>query len=447
MTAHRTNFTKSGIAALPIPSAGDRAVYRDTKTSGLQLRVTLRGVKTFSVFRRTKGGRPERLTLGRFPAMSVEQARRAAAQVNAAIEDRRNPAELRRTLRGERTFAELFGEYLERHSRPNKRTWREDESKYRQYLSRVLGGKKASTVSRTDVAGIHSTTTRSGHPTTANRVLALVSSVFSWGISAGLVESNPSRGIRRNRERSRDRFLHSEELPRFFRALAAEPNETVRDFFLLCLLTGARRENVLSIRWGDISLDRAEWRIPRTKNGLPQVVALSKPALGLLRGRRTTARGEFVFPSQSESGHIIETRRAWERLFDRDELAEITRRLQTHGDKFHVDPKESLHTALSGARRRATDLGIELSGVRLTDLRLHDLRRTLGSWQAMLGASLAIIGKSLNHKSVAATLVYARLETDPVRDSVERATAAILDAAGDQTFARAKLPMTMQRVA
>jgi len=64
-------------------------------------------------------------------------------------------------------------------------------------------------------------------------------------------------------------------------------------------------------------------------------------------------------------------------------------------------------------------------------VRIHDLRRTLGSWQAATGASLSIIGRALGHKSVTATAVYARLDLDPVRQSVEAATRAILDAAGE----------------
>lgn len=66
----------------------------------------------------------------------------------------------------------------------------------------------------------------------------------------------------------------------------------------------------------------------------------------------------------------------------------------------------------------------------MTDLRIHDLRRTLGSWQAKTGASMAIIGKSLNHKTHQATAIYAHLDLDPVRQSVNTATAAMLEAAG-----------------
>ena len=91
---------------------------------------------------------------------------------------------------------------------------------------------------------------------------------------------------------------------------------------------------------------------------------------------------------------------------------------------------ESVPAALERARAQAAKLKIDTSGVRIPDLRIHDLRRTLGSWQAKTGASLAIIGKSLNHKNPATTAIYARLDIDPVRASMERAASAMLTAAG-----------------
>jgi integrase len=69
-------------------------------------------------------------------------------------------------------------------------------------------------------------------------------------------------------------------------------------------------------------------------------------------------------------------------------------------------------------------------------LRIHDLRRSLGSWQAITGASLPIIGKSLGHKSPDATMIYARLSLDPVRQSVNTATAAMMEAGGMKTPAQ-----------
>jgi hypothetical protein len=221
------SFNKESIEALPLPSVG-RITYHDThkQAAGLQLRITAKGTKTFCVFRRTRGGQPERMTLGRYPDMTVDQARRQAAKINAAIAEGANPAEVKRAHKAERTFGELFAEYIERHAKPNKRTWPDDEQRYNQYLKKALGSKKLTAVDRKTIASIHSSVTLAGHPTVANRVLALVSSVFGWSINSGLGDVNPAKGIRRNKETSRDRFLQGDELPRFFAALAEESNRT-----------------------------------------------------------------------------------------------------------------------------------------------------------------------------------------------------------------------------
>ncbi|SEP71833.1 tyrosine-type recombinase/integrase [Nitrosomonas ureae] len=394
---NKINFIKANIDALPIPDSGKRYTYHDTKTAGLQIRITSTGVKTFSVYRRIKGGDPERITIGRYPDMTIEQARREAVRIAADISDGKNPAEIKRGKKAELTFSDLFAEYLERHSKPSKRTWREDESKYKTYLEKTLGRKKLSSIDRRDIALIHSSITKVGHDITANRVLALTSSIFGWGISAGLWELNPAIGVKRNKENTRDRFIQGDELPRFFEAVAKEENDAIRDYVLISLLTGARRANVLSMRWQNINFDRAEWRIEETKNGTPQTVTLSQEAIEILQARKPSNHAIFVFPGSGKSGHLEEPKKGWKRILER--------------------------------------AGIQ-------NLRIHDLRRTLGSWQAKTGASLAIIGKSLNHKNQNTTAIYARLDLDPVRDSVNKATSAMLTAAGLKQSAR---PVPLKR--
>lgn len=382
---NKINFTKAIIDSLSIPESGKRDTYHDIKTSGLQLRITSTGVKTFSVYRRIKRGEPERITLGRYPDMTIEQARREAVRIATDISDGKNPAEVKRGHKAELTFSELFDDYMERHSRPKKKTWAEDQAQFRLYLEKPLGKKKLSTIDRKSIAHIHSSITKAGYAPTANRVKALLSSVFGWAIAAGLCESNPAIGVKSNKENQRDRFLQSDELPRFFQAVAKEENKTIRDYVLISLLAGARKSNVLAMRWQDINFERAEWRIEVTKNGTPQTVALSPEAIEILHHRKPTDNAIFVFPGSGKSGHLEEPKKGWKRILER--------------------------------------AGID-------NLRIHDLRRTLGSWQAKTGASLAIIGKSLNHKNQNTTAIYARLDLDPVRDSVNRATSAMMTAGG-----------------
>lgn len=275
---------------------------------------------------------------------------------------------------------------------------------------------------------------------TINNVRALASVIFSKGIEWGTVSDNPVRKIKTRKKSSRDRFLQAHELPRFFASLVEEPNQIIRNFFLISLLTGARRSNVLEMRWSELYLDESIWRITRTKNGDPQNVTLCPEAVTLLRQLKENADAQavYVFPGAGSTGHLVEPRKGWARIFDRDELKELHARITEVGEQLNVvsDPgndessADSLEINLERARAQAKTLNLNVENARIPGLRIHDLRRTLGSWQAKTGASLAIIGKSLNHKSPQATVIYARLDLDPVRASVDKATSAMLDAAG-----------------
>jgi len=432
--AKRIKFNDRVLRALPNPPIGERVEYLDADVTGLRLRVSSSGVKTFTLLRRTKHGPPERLTLGRFDEIKCEQARTEALKLIGHIAGGANPAEVKRAHKGEPTFAGLFTEYLERHAQPNKRTWREDKQKYRDYLEGPLGRKKVSRIARPDLAAIHSAITRSGHPTVANRVKDLVSSVFGRAIAWGYLDTNPAKGIGDNAEKSRERFLKPGELPRLFAALDGEPNGAFRDYFLLALLTGARRNNVVAMRWTDLDFERGEWVIPMTKNGEPQRLPLVPEAIAILKIRHGAAAegARYVFPASradSKLGHMSGERKAWLRLLERDEIGQLHQRIEAKGGKADGEPGESPADALQRLRRVAKRLKVNTDGAQLEDIRIHDLRRTMGSWQARTGASLAIIGKSLGHKSQQATAVYARLDIDPVRAAMETATAAMLHAA------------------
>ena len=427
---NRFNFTKEALEKLRLPAPGERAIYHDPKTTGLQVRVTSSGIKTFSIFRRIKGGQPERITLGRFPDMTVEQARKLAARVNAAIEEGSNPADVKRAHKSEPTLSEFFKEYGERHGQ-RKRAWKDDQQRFRDYLESPLGGRKLSAIGREMIGRILADMERDGKAgATVNNVRALASGIFGKAIEWSSLTNNPVKGIKTRKTNKRDRFLQADEMPRFFVSVGEEPNETIRDYFLLSLLTGARRANVLSMRWNQISLAEGIWRIPETKNGTPQNVTLSPEALEILKARKEATEGAFVFPGEGASKHLVEPKKGWQRIFDRDELKQVTARIEAAGGTFTVKESDSIADALERASKAAKKLKINVEGCRIDGLRIHDLRRTLGSWQAKQGASLAIIGKSLNHKSQQTTAIYARLDLDPVRASVNSATAAMMEAAG-----------------
>lgn len=438
--AETINFTKAILDLLPLPQKGQRTEYCDSKQSNLRIRVTSTGVKTFCVLKRVKGGTMERVSLARYPEMSIEQARKKTAEIIGKIVEGNNPADARRALREEPTFRQLFEEFADRHGK-QKRAWAADAQRYRDYLDRPLGSHKVSGITPPMITRILSDMERAGKANaTINNVRAVASSIFSKGIEWGRVNFNPVSATKTRKKVSRDRFLQNHELPRFFAALAGETNDTIRDYFLVSLLTGARRSNVLAMRWNEINFADRIWRIPRTKNDDPQNVTLTAEVMKILTSRKMAAEegAEFVFPGSGESGHLMEPKKGWKRIFDRDELTQLTTMITEAGGAFKPlqdkktgqDIYESLEEQLERARALAKGHGLQIEGVRIPDLRIHDLRRTMGSWQAITGASLPIIGKSLNHKSQQATAIYARLDLDPVRASVEKATEAMLRAAG-----------------
>jgi integrase len=385
MASFKINFTKAALTGATPAAKGKRDYYYDGKEKGLVLAVTPAGGKSFYLYKRIDG-RPERLLLGKFPDLTVENARKLAASAKGEIAMGENPQKAKRSIRDEMTFGALFTEYLEKHSKVHKRSWAYDEREVNKFLKHWFK-RKISSIEKPEVERLHAKVGKENGLYQANRLLERIRSIFSKATDWGWNGVNPATGIKKYREKSRDRFLQPEELPRFFEALSNEPNEAARDFFMMSLLAGARKSNTLAMRWDEISFHGATWRIALTKNDDPQIVHLSPQAMEILKERKLHSLSPWVFPGGGASGHLADPKKAWMRI---------------------------------------------LKEAGIADLRIHDLRRTLGSWQAATGANSYIIGKSLGHRSQQSTAVYARLNLDPVRDSVNKATDAI--------FSYGKLP-------
>lgn len=374
------NFIKKSLDALPLPEKGKRLYVYDTKVRGLELMVTDQGTKSFKVYRKFNN-KPIRVTLGKYPEMTIENARREAQRIINELNEGKNPNNEKKKLRAETSFGELFALYMERHSKQEKKTWKYDERDVPRFLGHWFQ-RKLSAITKQEIQALHEKIRSENGLYQANRLLARIHIIYNKAIEWGWEGINPATGIKKFKEKSRDRFLHPDELPRFFESLNMEKNDTIRDYIYVSLFTGVRKTNVLEMRWEDIYLERKEWLVPDTKNGDPLRVHLVDSVIELLKKRlETYGNGEWVFPGTGVTGHLMEPKAGWKRILDRADLK---------------------------------------------NLRIHDLRRTLGSWQAATGANSFMIGRSLGHKTPQSTAVYARLNLDPVRDSVEKATQAML---------------------
>ena len=377
-------FTEAKIRTTPAPTRG-REYHKDSVFPGLQLCVTETGTATYYLVKRVNG-KPTRIRLGTVEQLSVEQARTAAATIAGEVASGRDPQGERRKRLAAPTIDTVWHQWLEGHAKPRLRSWKDSERMYRKYLA-DFHARRIASIRPVDVAQWHVKTGEAFGRIQANRAKSLLSALFNYGIRLELIVVSPCRSVPNFPEQSRERFLLPAEMKAFFNGIA-NLGEPWHDLFQLSLFTGARYGNVAAMRWAEIDFDRMTWTIPsaKAKSDRPLIVALSPPAIIILRGRQgLTGASPYVFAINGTANHVRSGQAAWERL------------------------------------RQASGL---------TDLRIHDLRRSLGSWQATAGASLAIIGASLGHADLRSTQTYARLQLDTIRQSVDHATSAMLTAGG-----------------
>jgi integrase len=318
----------------------------------------------------------------------------------AAVADGRDPAAERARERGELTFGAFAKTYLERHATPHKRSADEDKRMLRDVLPRkeedkerepapipaTWKNRRLSNISHAEVTQLHGRLQRDRGPYAANRALALLRTMFNlakrWG---SLIGDNPATGVRMFREEKRDRFLNPDELKRALAAIDDDPDPRWKAYFKLALLLGPRRSELLSARWVDVDLKTCTWRLPTTKAGRSHLLPLPTPAVAFLESLPSLGQSEWLFPStRAASGHLEEPRKVWHRI------------------RSQADIK---------------------------DVRVHDLRRTLGSWLAANSYGLPLIGRVLNHSQPAVTAIYARLDLEPVRVALEANAEAMLGGA------------------
>ena len=377
-TAIRQKVTKRKIDAVSFPKSGE-IILRDKDLPGFALRVT-KGAKTFMVEKRIQG-RLHKVKVGTYGAFTIEQAREAARDILGKL-SRGEPLS---SHRGDLTFGEFADLYLEKYA-VQKKSIGNEISILNKHLAHWRNW-KLSAITKKDIALLHARIGKE-HPTWANRVLALVRTMFRLALAWGLLRGdNPSSHIAMFPETSRDRFVQPDELPRLFGALKAEPNPYIQTALMMSLLTGARRSEVLSAKWSDLDFEGGRWRIPQTKAGRWHLLPIPGPLQHMLLNLPRDAHNPYVFVGRRQRSHLVNIDKAWRKI-----------------------------------RKQA---GLE-------DLRIHDLRRSLGSWLAGSGTSLTIIGKILNHSQPSTTAIYSRLNLDPLREVLEINAERMLTIGGNQ---------------
>lgn len=367
----RYNLTETFAEKAKAPATGE-VFYRDRDLRGFALRVNWGGVKAFVIEGRIKG-RVRRVTIGRWPVLSTVTARREALKMKTDIRAGLDPTA---AAEARPTFQMLVERYIEHSKVHGKKTWKREKQMLALYVPSGWRTRWLSDITRDEMIQLHDAIGEANGKYASNRLIMLLRAMWNaardWKLFAG---DNPAARIKLFREDKRERFLSPDELQRVNTALMDEPNEYWRAYFPLILLLGPRKSELLAAKWTDVDLERRTWLKPETKNGKSHLLPLPAPAVAILERLPSRGRSEWIFPGCGATGHLQGPWPAWKRIRDR-----------------------------AGCR----------------DVRIHDLRRTLGSWLAGAGFSLPLIGKALNHTSPSSTSVYARLALDPVRTMLEQ---------------------------
>ncbi len=367
--------------SLEPPATGNRVVW-DQKVKGFGIRVTAAGALSFVLNYRNAGGALKRITIGPYGRneWSVEAARKRAGELKKQIALGHDPLDDKRRAREAETVSELCDRYVEEWL-PRKRegSAKGDLGMIAQTVKPKLGKLKVAKVDYLDIDKLHRALAET--PVRANRVVALLSKMFTLAVKWHLRTDNPCKGIEMYAEDKRERYLKDDERPRLLAAMQAHSQkgaiqaQTV-NAFRLAMLTGARIGECLSSTWDHLDLERGIWTKPsaHTKQKKPHRVPLSAPALQLLTGMQEMSKSDWLFPNAKGDGHQHDYRVSWWAI--RDAAA-------------------------------------------MPDLRVHDLRHSFASEGASIGLSLPMIGALLGHTNPATTARYAHLLDDPLREATE----------------------------
>ena len=382
-----TTISRRTVEALAV--AKD-TVFWDSELSGFGVRVYPSGSKVYVVQTRAGGGPAKRVTVGRHGVITAEEARRRAALVIARVKagEEPLPATPGRALAAGPTVGELARQWLDGDVavRCKPRTAKQYALIVERHLLPRLGNVPAAALDPAQVAALHQALRAT--PPTANRTVDVLARIWNAAADRGLLPegANPCRLVVKNRERPRERFLSEAEFRRLGRTLAdaeTRPGVSVHAIaaIRLLLLTGCRKNEILTLRWSDVDLKTSELRLADSKTGA-RVVPLSPEAAAVLAGIPRVAGNPHVIPGKVEGAPLRNLDNLWRRI-----------------------------------RARAG----------LGDVRLHDCRHSFASRALALGEGLTMIGRLLGHARVETTARYAHLARDSVRQSAGRVSASIAD--------------------
>ncbi|MDP8245850.1 MAG: site-specific integrase [Candidatus Hinthialibacter antarcticus] len=352
----------------------------DDQVQGFGLRIHPTNSKSWIIQYRI-GNKQRFMNIGQFPKVTLIKARNTAKEKFGEIAGGVDPTEQRKKNKERQlTIEQLCNHYMTEYAKPRKKSWKEDERKIKRHVLPRIGKKPALSLKRADIMRIHREIGKNS-PYEANRVLAFLSKLFGFGRAADYLPEthiNPCRDVEKFKEKPRERWLSDgDEFLKLLNAISEDENIYYRSFFTLLILTGMRKGELQNLKWSQIDFKNSSVYFADTKSGYSETKPLSDHSIRVMREIPRLVDNPHVFPSPTEVGKaIVNMDKPWRRIKKRAEI---------------------------------------------TDLRIHDLRRTFVSYMANDKIPLEIASKAVGHRSIRVTeTVYARFKDDPIREAINQ---------------------------
>ena len=390
--------TKTTVEKLPHAEKGKQVDYYDTELDGFGIRVSASGKKYF--VRRLIGIKRVRVMIGSHPIKTAEEARSEAIKYLGVMESGTDPNKLKREkVRLEEeskltiTVKELIFEYIEKHAKPSKRSWSEDERILNKDALIVWGKRKAVDIKKRDVVLLLESIIERGSPGSANNNFKIIRKMFRFAVQRDIIEHSPCDGVVMPAPLNRgDRVLSEAEIMTLWANLdTCHASPEIRSAIRLILVTGQRPGEVIGMHRSEI--DDRWWTVPaeRSKNKKAHRVYLTNTALELIGSLKVTdsKTGKqkdkgFIFPCPIKPKDNEPTKK--ERPMGRLSISQVV------GRNIAVPVLVNGNPVFDAKGKPVTEnkLGV-------TDFTPHDLRRTAATFMSQLGIMDEVIDAVLNH--------------------------------------------------
>lgn len=371
-----SKLTKRFVESI-VPQPGKNVQHWDSELKGFGVLVLPSGRRTYFVQYVNENRVKKHLKIGVHGQINAEEARNLAKQHLGGIAKGEDPAAKRKANKELPLMKDLARDYLAGHAQNKKqqKSYKEDKRMIEKIILPALGNQQIMHVSRRAIEDLHHQLEKTS--TQANRVLSVLSKMFTLAQEWSWRSDHPVKGIKRYDEQTRDHWLQKEELSRFWETIDCYPSHRAALAIKLLIYTGARKNEALKATWDQFDLERQVWTKPSgsTKQKKQHHIPLSEQTLEVLKTLQGLRNNDspYLFPGKVENKPLEDIKRFWSKIKKEAEL----------GD----------------------------------DIRIHDLRHTYASHLVSSGMSLTIVGQLLGHTQASTTQRYAHLADESLRQA------------------------------